>query len=171
MNFLKIEEKIEQIRPFPGAPAGTAALGPEARLLLEAVRLAAAGESPRPLLCLALGEVAGVTAAHALEGFLRLLARAARRVPRLPPPMTKTVALPERLLLDLVAALQADHATLSAALLAWLFPAEEVRAAAMHARLLAAALASAERRLPLNVPAPPPAPRAKQVERALALVV
>ena len=135
------------------------------------MRLAQLGESPRTLFCLALGEVAGVTAAHGLEGFLRLLAGAARRPVRLPGPGAAGISVPERLLLDLVAAMQADHAALSAGLLAWLFPSANVRAAAMHARLLASALASVERRLPVRAPAPPPMGGGERRRTPLALVV
>ncbi len=148
-----------------------AGLAPEERLLLEAFRSAFAGEPPRALLCLALGEVAGDTAAHALEGFLRSLRGSARRAFWLPAPSTARVAAQERLLLDLVAATQAGHATLSAALLSWLFPTAQAQAAAVPVRLLSSALAAADLYLPLCLPVRAQAQSFEKGARAFACVV
>ena len=148
-----------------------AALAPGERLLIEGMRLAFAGRSPQSLFCLACGEVAGETACHGLEGFLNLLRGSARRALWLPTPATPGIVTQERAVLDLVAAIQAGHEVLVAALLAWLFPATHVEAVRVHVRLLASALGVAGVRLPLSAPARLQPPIAGKVPPAFACVV
>ncbi|MBN4016536.1 hypothetical protein JYT88_01790 [Rhodospirillaceae bacterium AH-315-P19] len=135
------------------------------------MRLAFAGRSPQSLFCLACGEVAGETACHGLDGFLNLLRGSARRPLWLPVPTAARVTTQERVVLDLVAAIQADHGAWAAALLVWLFPATHVEAVLVHVRLLASALGVAGVRLPLRAPARPQAPIAGKAPRLFACVV
>jgi len=153
------------------ATGTVAALAPEERLLIEAMRLAFAGRSPQRLFCLACGEVAGETACHGLDGFLHLLRGSARRALWLPAPTAARVATQERAVLDLVAAIQAGHGAWVAALLAWLFPAAHVEAVLVHIRLLASALGVAGVRLPLSTPTRLQSPIAGKAPRAFAYVV
>jgi|GEM_PF-3459484 len=161
-----IDWRVKENKAFETSlpPVG---LGPEERLLVQAVRatLVPTGD-PRKVLYEACGERAGAAAGYALEGLLHTLRFSARR-PVSFRPTASCLGVGEQLVLDLVAASQAQHATWIAALFRWLFPFGQSRAARAHLSLLASALASAGFFFSPVLPLRPKARLGSNAERAV----
>jgi hypothetical protein len=139
-------------------------LGIAEQLVIFLLRLRCAGPEHEGAIACALRVVCGLArveqALDALDGLVRALDRCGRRPLRLHGPTHDAISADERALLTLVAAHQAGHDDLAAALAAWLVTAQGQPALAEEAGRFARAIATGADDLPLP---PMPGPR---VDRA-----